>query len=125
MWAQALTVSPAAGVRGSVASVVISSTFPAGSEPVALQWELSYPSPQLGLENGDLAAGSAAARAGKSLTCVGRAENAGTYVYRCILAGGGKEIPNGAAAVAAFRIRPQARPGPATVLISSALAVSA
>jgi hypothetical protein len=96
---------------------------PAGEEPQALQWEISYPSPKLGLEDGDLVAGDMAGQAGKSLVCSGRVESAAQYVYRCILAGGLKQIPNGAIAVINFRVRSRAEPGPATVRINHALAV--
>lgn len=119
----ALILSPISATRGSVAAVRLELDSPAGEEPQALQWELSYPAPKLGIEDGDLVAGSVASSAGKSLTCAGRVESAAKYVYRCILAGGLKLVPNGTVAVINFRVRSQAELGPATVRISNALAV--
>jgi len=120
----ALRLSTISAAPGSVASVRLELDSPAGEEPQALQWELSYPSPKLGLEDGDLVAGSVATSAGKALVCAGRVESAAEYVYRCILAGGLKVVPNGAVAVINFRVRSHAEPGPATVRISNALAVT-
>jgi hypothetical protein len=120
----ALKLSPVSAVPGSVAAVRLELDSPAGEEPVALQWELFYPSPKLGIEDGDLIVGSVAGSAGKSLVCAGRVESAAVYVYRCILAGGLKRIPNGAVAVINFRVRSHAQPGPATVRIANALAVA-
>ncbi|MBZ5618896.1 MAG: AMIN domain-containing protein [Acidobacteriia bacterium] len=120
----ALRISPASAAPGSTAAVRVELDFPLGAEPVALQWEISYPSPQLGLEEGDLVIGSAASSVGKSLACAGRVESAGVYVYRCVLAGGQKRVSNGPVALVNFRVRPQAQPGPATVRLSNAVGVS-
>jgi hypothetical protein len=121
---RSLTLSPISATPGSVAAVQLALDSSAGQEPLALQWELSYPSPKLGLEDGDLVTGSAASSTGKSLSCAGRVESASEYVYRCILAGGLKPIPNGPVALINFRVRPNAKPGPATVRIRNAVAVS-
>jgi hypothetical protein len=121
----ALRLSPISAAPGSIAAVRLDLDSPAGGEPQALQWELSYPSPMLGIEDGDLVAGGVASSAGKSLACAGRVESAGAYIYRCILAGGLKTVPNGTVAVINFRVRSYARSGPATVRISNALAVAA
>ena len=118
-----LKLSPATAAPGGVAEVRLELDSPTGVEPQALQWELSYPSPKLGLEDVDLVASSVASSAGKSLVCAGRVESAAEYVYRCILAGGLELIPNGAVAVVNFHVRSHAEPGPATVQISNALAV--
>jgi len=118
-----LRLSPISAARGSVAAVRLELNSPAGEEVQALQWELSYPSPRLGIEDGDLVASSAASSAGKSLVCAGRVESAAGYVYRCILAGGLKVVPNGSVAVFNFRVRSHAELGRATVRINNALAV--
>jgi len=118
-----LILSPISAARGSVAVVRLELDSPGGQEPQALQWELSYPAPRLGIEDGDLIAGGVANAAGKSLMCAGRVESAARYVYRCILAGGLKPIPNGAVAVINFRVRAHAELGAATVRISNALAI--
>jgi len=119
-----LTLSSATAAPGSVAEVQLALESPAGEEPQALQWELSYPSPKLGIEEGDLAAGSVAGAAGKSLACAGRVESAAEYIYRCIVAGGLQVIPNGTVATIHFHVRPHAEPGDATVRIANAMAVT-
>jgi hypothetical protein len=120
----AMTLSQVKAAPGSVAIVRLDLDSPAGEEPQALQWELSYPSPKLGIEEGDLAAGGAAASAEKSLVCAGRVESAAQYVYRCILAGGLKVIPNGTIATIQFHVRQHAEAGSATVRVSNAVAVT-
>jgi len=122
--AQALNISSASAGPGGVAQVVISLNAPPGKEPLALQWELSYASPQLGLESEDLVIGSAAKSAGKSLNCTGRPESAGTYVYRCILQGGAESILTGPVALVAFHVRATARLGPTSVRLDNALGVT-
>jgi hypothetical protein len=119
----ALNISSAAASPGGVAQVVISLNAPSGKEPLALQWELSYASPQLGLESEDLVIGSAAKSAGKSLTCTGRPEAAGKYVYQCILEGGAEGILTGPVAQIAFHVRTTARLGPTSVRLDNALGV--
>jgi hypothetical protein len=120
---QALNISSASAGPGGVAQVVISLNAPPGKEPLALQWDLSYASPQLGLENEDLVIGSAAKSAGKSLACTGRAEGAGTYIYRCILQGGTEGILTGPVALITFHVRTTARLGPTSVRLDNALGV--
>lgn len=117
-----LRLSTASAAPGGVAEMRLDLDSPAGQEPQALQWEVAYPSPKLGLEDGDLTAGSVASEAGKSLICAGRVESAAEYVYRCIVAGGLKVIPNGTVALIHFRVRPHAD-GIATVRTINALAV--
>jgi hypothetical protein len=119
-----LRLSPVSATPGSVAKVRLELDFPAGEEPLALQWELSYPSPKLGIEDGDLVAGSAANSAAKTFVCTGRVESAGEYVYRCVIAGGLKRVYNGVVALINFRVRSYAQPGPATVRVSDAFGVA-
>jgi hypothetical protein len=120
---KALNISSAVAGPGGVARVVISLNASLGKEPLALQWELSYASPQLGLESEDLVIGSAAKSAGKSLICTGRPEGAGTYIYRCILQGGAQGILTGPVALIAFHVRTTARLGPTSVRLDNALGV--
>jgi hypothetical protein len=98
---------------------------PAGKAPLALQWEISYPATQLGLGDNDIALGAAAKGVGKALTCKGWPQDAGTYIYRCVLVGGAERVPVGPVAVLSFHVRANARPGTATVRLSNALGVSA
>jgi hypothetical protein len=120
----ALNVSSASAGPGGVALAVISLSAPSGKEPLALQWELFYASPQLGLESEDLVIGGAAKSVGKSLTCTGRPESAGTYVYRCILGGGAERILSGPVALITFRVRATARLGPTSVRLGNVLGVN-
>jgi len=123
-WGQTVELAPVSAAAGSVASMTLTWAAPPGKSAVALEWELSYPSPQLGLEDKDIAAGSTAHTAGKALTCKGRSQDAGTYVYKCILAGGSKPLANGPAAIFFFRVRNKTRKGAATVRLSNTLGVS-
>ena len=77
------------------------------------------------MEDSDLVAASAAQSAGKSLSCAGRPEDAGTYVYRCILIGGDKRLPQGPVVRIGFRVRAEAKLGRATVGLRSAQCVGA
>ena len=83
--AQTLKISSASGETGAVSRIIIELTAPSGKELVALQWEVSYPAPQLGLDNMDIAAGSASKAAEKMLACHGQPRNATVYGFplRC------------------------------------------
>jgi hypothetical protein len=125
LYAQSLHLSAASATPSGTAAVTLSLESPPGKEPLALQWEVVYPSPQLGAEGSDFTAGQAAKASGKSLTCAGKPADADTYVYRCILAGGQKAIGNGPVATLTFHIRSAARTGTAAVQIQNAAGVSA
>jgi hypothetical protein len=125
VYGQALKLSPVSASAGSEAPITLTLTSTPGKEPVSLQWEISYSSPQLGIQDGDLVIGAAAKNAGKALTCRGRPQDAGTYVYRCVLVGGPERLSNGSVAVLSFRVRATARPGPTTVRLSNVVGVSA
>ena len=98
---------------------------PAGQEPVSLQFEFFYSSPKISVPDSGLEAAGVAQSAGKSLTCAGRPEDAGTYVYRCILAGGNKQLPPGPVVHIGFRVRTEAKLGKATVGLRNAQGVRA
>ena len=119
-----LQISPAAAFRGDRAIVVVSLNAKHGSPSVGLQWELSYPAVSLGTDEREVVAGGAALSAGKTLTCTGVADDAATYVYRCVLAGGSTPIPNGPVAQMIFRVRESARLGPTPLEIRNAMAVA-
>ena len=122
---QTLKLSSVSTAAGTVAPMTVTLTSPAGKEPVGLQWEVSYSSPQLGIEGREMTIGAAAKRVGKELTCHGWPQGAGTYVYRCILVVGSERFSNGPVAVLSFHVRATARPGPSTVRLSNALGASA
>jgi len=125
VWGQALKLSPVSTAAGTVAPMTVTLTSPAGKEPVGLQWEVSYSSPQLGIESREMTIGAPPKRVGKELTCHGWPQGAGTYVYRCLLVGGSERLSNGPVAVLSFRVRATARLGPTTVRLGNALGVSA
>src|SRR5262249_12261069 len=124
LYSQSLRLTGGSVRRGESINLSLILESPPGKAPLALQWELAYPSPQIGAEEKDLVRGDAAGAAGKSLTCRGQAEDAGTYFYRCILAGGQNPIPNGPVAVVKCQARSRARTGVAAIRIRNAQAVS-
>jgi hypothetical protein len=122
---QTLRISPLTVRRGATGTLVLSLESPAGKEPVALQFEFLYPAPQLSVDDSGLVVAGAAQTAGKSVTCAGRPEDAGTYVYRCILIGGDKRLPQGPLVRIEFRVRAEAKLGRATVKLRRAQGVGA
>jgi hypothetical protein len=122
-WPQALKLLGPLAKAGMPVPVELSLTSPKGQEPAALQWDLAYPAPLVGTEPGDLAIGAAAQSAGKTLSCQGHAVDAGTFEYRCILAGGRKRIEDGEVAVIQFHVRPTAAHRTATVRVKNAMGV--
>jgi hypothetical protein len=125
VWGQSLMLSPVSAAAFGVASMTLTLTSTAGKEPVGLQWEVSYSSPQLGIEGREMTIDAPAKRVGKELTCHGWPPGAGTYVYRCVLVGCSERLSNGPVAVLSFRVRATARPGRTTVRLSNALGASA
>ncbi len=115
-----IRLSPAAGKPGYQAETEIVLDFPAGKEPLGLQWKVVVPAGQLSLDAG-VEPGAAAKAAGKALRC-GRAKNEGANrTAVCILSGGPKPVPNGTVALLKLRIEPNAKPGVAKVRIENAL----
>src|SRR5260370_24068596 len=118
---QALQVSSASGVPGEKVELVISLDSPAGSAPVALQWEIIFPVQILEDGGNGPETGRAASDSGKSLTCNRRRP----YSYVCILVGGPKPVANGPIAIVHFKIRTEARAGTTVVRIEKAEAAPA
>lgn len=113
--AQSLKMASVSAQKGQVGTLLLAISSPDGKAPAALQWDIAYPAPKIGIGEKDIIAGGAAESSGKELTCAGRPQNAETYVYRCVLAGGTKTIPNGTVAIIKFQVRPTTLSGPVTV----------
>jgi hypothetical protein len=116
-----LQVSSVSGAPGEKVGLEISLDSPAGSAPVALQWETIFPAQILEDGGNGPEPGRAASDSGKSLTCTLRK----TYSYLCILVGGQKPVANGPIATLRFKIRPEARAGTTVVRVERAEAVTA
>lgn len=117
LWGQAFRVPPADAAPDETVQVQIALESPAGKEPAALQWEATFPVRRLNAA-GNPTAGSAAAGAGKSITCSGRWKKAPEiYAYACILAGGLKPLGNGTIAVMRFKVPLDAPKGPARIRV--------
>jgi hypothetical protein len=122
---QTLKMASVSAQKGQVGTLLLTLSSPEGKAPAALQWDIAYPSPKIGIGEKDVIAGGAAESSGKDLTCAGHPEGAGTYVYRCVLAGGVKPIRNGTLAIIKFQVRPTTLPGPVIVEIRNAQGASA
>ena len=97
--------------RGGSGSLLLTIESPEGKAPLALQWEFTFP-PNVAVDLADIAAGSAAESAQKTLTCraVARTKDgAQGSVYGCILAGGQKPLPSGPIAVVRYRVPTEIR----------------
>ncbi len=89
----ALSLSPGSTGTGGQASMNVDLTSPAGNEPAAIQWTVTYPLSNV--VSISVAAGPAATAAGKALSCV-----AGPESYTCLLSGPNTTIiSNGPVAV--------------------------
>lgn len=94
VWAQpALTLSSGTGAASGTVALNLSVSSPAGSEPAALEWTLTYPSASI--SSVSVAAGPAATAAGKSISCSG-----GAAGYTCVAYGMNSNIiSNGVVAI--------------------------
>jgi hypothetical protein len=118
-----LSVSTDTVAPGGAATIVVSLNSSTDNEPVALQWQLSYPSPQIGIDNSEITADEAAKSADKTVGCEGKPEGPGTYRYTCIVSGGTKRMHSGAVALIPLRVRNWARMGTVTVVLTDAISV--
>jgi hypothetical protein len=118
-----LSISTDTVAPGGAATIVVSLNSSTDNEPVALQWQLSYPSPQIGIDNSQITADEAARSADKTVSCAGKPEGPGTYRYTCIVVGGTKRMHSGAVALIPLRVRDTARTGMVTVVLTDAISV--
>jgi hypothetical protein len=125
-WAQTLLIPPSMVARGGSGSLLLTLESPAGKAPLALQWEFNFPR-NVAVDLADIAAGSAAESAQKTLTCraVKTKDGAQGSVYGCILAGGQKPVPNGPVAVVRYRVPAEIRQIAEKVRVGKAIGVTA
>jgi hypothetical protein len=119
--AQSLSVSSASVKQGDRGSILISLASPSDRRPIALQWDLLYPDDELAIRPDDLVTGSAALGADKALTCAAPPKQ---KLYRCILVGGQKPIPDGPVAIINFQVSDRARVGAPAIQIRNPIALS-
>lgn len=124
MSGQSLSVaeSQTDGTTPGVLSIEIAS--PKGSEPVALQLEISIP-PAVVVALSDIKAAPSAALAGKSVACAKKTDAEPMIRYACILMGGKAPIPNGAIVLLRYRIAGDVHSASIRVPIENVVAVSA
>jgi hypothetical protein len=125
--AQSLSMPPSTVTRGASGSLLLTLESPQGKAPVALQWEFTFPK-NVVVDLADIAAGSSAGSAQKDLTCraVESAKDGGQgSVYRCILAGGQKPIPNGPVATIRYRVPLEVRGIAERVRVGKAIGATA
>src|SRR5262249_13534590 len=118
--AQSIGIRPGGG-SGRSASFLLGLNSPQGKEPLALQWDLTIPA-GITVNREDILAGSAAESAQKTLACAALPQQ--HAVFRCLVAGGQKPLPNGTIAVVKFQ-RQSTHEAPAPVRISNAKGVGA
>ncbi|MGB9454583.1 MAG: hypothetical protein WCB12_00945 [Bryobacteraceae bacterium] len=104
-----LQLSSAKASAGKVVTIQLSLTSPVGHEPLALQWETTFPADQLIPVEGGPLLGTAAWAAGKDVTCAARPRTGNTSGSKCIVIGGQQPIHNGVIAWLRFRVLPEAR----------------
>ena len=127
LWSQTLSMPPSTVTRGAAGSLLLTLESPQGKAPLALQWEFAFP-PNVVVALVDIAVGSAAESVQKALTCraVDGAKDGGQgSVYRCILAGGQKPIPNGPVATIRYRVPPEVRQLAEKVRVGKAIGAAA
>jgi hypothetical protein len=96
---------------GQNGTAAIQLTSPDGQEPLALEWELSFPEP-VQVESAGATIGEASGKAGKSIRCAILPNRAGkTQTCRCLVSGGTNRVPNGAVAVLKYSAGRPLRPG--------------
>jgi hypothetical protein len=123
--AQSLSIPPSTVKRGASGTLLLILESPPGKAPVALQWEVTFP-PGVAADLADIAAGSAAELAQKTIACrAAETKNARLGIhYRCLLAGGQKTIANGPVAVIRYRVPLETKQITEAVRVGMALAVT-
>jgi hypothetical protein len=101
-----LSLSSGSGGTDGQTSLKLNLTSPAGNEPTAIQWTLTYPLSNV--ISMSVVEGPAASAAGKTLNCVAGAES-----YTCMLSGSNTTImSNGPVAVVSLTMAPGASTTP-------------
>jgi hypothetical protein len=126
LFGQSLRVPPSTTDLKTPGLFSVTIDSPPGKAPVALQWEFSVP-PVIAFTTADITIGTAAASAGKSLTCAKSATKPATerrVKYSCILAGGQDPIGNGPIAEVRYRAQWDVKGAPIRVAIENVLGAS-
>ena len=118
---QELRLSSAIAGLGDRVAIEVALESPEGREPLALQWTASIPLANLIPEQ--ILLGTAAQQANKTIHCI-RADQSGSAVYHCVVAGGQAALGNGAMALIILRILAKARPGREQLRTEKGIAVS-
>lgn len=121
-WGQTVQIPPVTVNRDSANILRLLYTGRADQPVSAIQWELVVPK-EVRIDAADVAPGTAAESAGKSISCSNRTTAAGKLCI-CVLIGGVKPIPDGAIAIVKFSTAADAPTGAATVKLQKILAVS-
>jgi hypothetical protein len=119
VFGQDLVVSPVSAAPGHEVEIEISLHSPPGRAPVALQWEVIFPSQLLDVEDGGPKIEGTARNSGKTVSCAPHSANS----YICILFGGENPTANGSIATICFKIRRGARSGTTVVRFQQVHAV--
>jgi hypothetical protein len=121
--AQTLEFRPVTVARGSV-EIFRMILKPSADKPIAaLQWEWVYRE-GLRLDPSWVAAGSAAEKVGKSVTCATRPAEGATRRMACILAGGVQPFPEGVLAIIRLEAARDTPAGTTTIQLEKVIAVS-
>jgi hypothetical protein len=118
-----MQVDPLQGGKGG--RIVLNFTSAAGNQPVALQWEFSYPD-SIALDVRGAKSEEAAVQAQKSVRCELLPNRQGkTQTSRCIVAGGSAPLTTGAIVSIKYSGSRTFRPGRYDLHIKKAIAVTA
>jgi hypothetical protein len=121
VFGQDLRISSASAAPGREVRIEVSLESPPGKEPVALQWEMIFPSQLLDPQGDGPEIGGAEGKSDKSVACALQKP----YSYTCVLFGGQKPIANDLKIIFNFKIRSDARLGPTAIRIQKAEAATA
>ena len=123
--AQSLRIMPSKAKPEGGGTLALRLELPRGAAPVALQWTFRFPA-GVNVTLQDIAAGSSATAAQKSLTCSIQKDSApGAQQFACVLAGGERTIPAGPVATVQYRIAAGAPAGSRKVRAEKEVAVNA
>jgi len=121
---QTLNIASASAAVNQKVPIAIFVQSTPGKQPLILQFDVTFPAPQLKLDPADLKAAPAVEKLKKTITCRGGWRKAPqTYYYRCILAGGVETISDGAVAMLWFQVPPNAKPGKAPIRLEESEAL--
>lgn len=120
---QSLRVPPSTTRSGTPGSFSLILDLANGKVPLALQWEFSIPA-AIAVSLSDIALGTEAASARKSITCASKTGSGGAVRYACIVAGGQDPLRGGAIAVVQYRSKEDVQGAPIRVAIENVIGVS-